>query len=168
MTLTTHAVIGAAVASLVPNHPVIGFIGGFASHFAIDSIPHWAEGEILLRSIDRPKDPASRTVRAGKDLVHDVAVVGTDSALGFLAATAILWGLFGAPLYIVLFGAFAGQLPDGLQFLYFIFKPRFMVPLQKFHERIQEEHTDIAYLGIEAGLILSVIALGILGVFMLK
>jgi hypothetical protein len=165
MTLTTHAIVGAAVASLVPNHPVIGFIGGFASHFAIDSIPHWAEGEILLRSVDRPNTPASRHVRVGKDLMHDFLVVGTDSALGFLAAIAILCGLFGVPLYIVLLGAFAGQLPDGLQFLYFIFKPRFMAPLQKFHERIQEEHTAIAYLGIEAGLILAVIALGILGVF---
>ncbi len=168
MTLTTHAIVGAAVASVIPSHPVIGFIGGFASHFAIDSIPHWAEGEILLRSVDRPKTPASRTVRASKDLAHDFVVVGLDSLLGFLAAAAILWGLFGAPLYIVLLGAFAGQLPDGLQFLYFIFKPRFMVPLQTFHERIQEEHTNIAYLGIEAGLILVVLALGILGAFMLK
>jgi hypothetical protein len=165
MTLTTHAVVGAAVASLVPNHPVIGFVGGFASHFVIDSIPHWAEGEILLRSVDRPVTPASRNVHVGKDLLHDFLVVGGDSLLGFALATAILFGLFHVPLYIVLLGAFAAQLPDGLQFVYFVFKPKFMTPLQKFHERIQEEHLNYTYLGIEAGLILAVVALGILGAF---
>ena len=169
MTLTTHAIVGAAVASVIPAHPVIGFIGGFASHFCLDSIPHWNEGVALLRSVERdPHAPASRKIRRGKDLVHDMLVVGADSVLGFAAASAILWGLFGAPLYIVLLGAFAGQLPDGLQFVYFIFKPRFMAPLQQFHARVQTESTDIAYLGIEAGLILAVIALGILGIFMLK
>lgn len=168
MTLTTHAVVGAAVASIIPAHPVIGFIGGFASHFAIDSIPHWAEGKFLIRSVDKKHGvEASRTVRPGLDLVHDLAVVGADSLLGFGVATAILFGLFHVPLYIVLLGAFAGQLPDGLQFVYFIFKPKFMLPLQKFHERIQEEHDEYAYLGIEGGLILSTIALGILGLFML-
>ncbi len=168
MTLTTHAVVGAAVASLVPNHPVIGFIGGFASHFAIDSIPHWAEGEMLLRSVDRPTEPATRKVHAGKDLLHDLAVVGLDSLIGFSLSILILFCLFHVPLYIVVLGALAGQMPDGLQFLYFIFKPKFMVPLQKFHERIQEEHTNYAYLLREAALIAAVVVLGMLGAFMLQ
>lgn len=167
MTLTTHAVVGAAVASLVPHHPAIGFIGGFASHFALDAIPHWAEGRLLLRSVDRPDTPASRLVRFGKDLLHDVLVVSLDSLLGFLVASIILWGFFSVPLYVVFIGAFAGQLPDGLQFVYFIFKPRFMLRLQEFHERIQTEYDNFSYLGIEAGLILAVVALGILGVFAL-
>lgn len=167
MTLTTHAVVGAAVASLVPAHPFVGFVGGFMSHFALDSIPHWAEGKFLLRSIDRPNEPASRSVRFGLGLVHDVLMVLADSLLGFLVAALILWGLFSVPLYIVFLGAFAGQMPDGLQFLYFIFKPHFMLSFQKFHERIQTEHEDFAYLGIEVGLLLAIVALGILGAFTL-
>lgn len=169
MTLTTHAIVGAAVASVIPSHPVIGFIGGFASHFAIDSIPHWNEGKALLHSIIKDKKhPLNAHIRQGWALFHDVTVVGIDSLIGFAGASFILFYLFHAPLYIVLLGAFAGQMPDGLQFLYFEFHPRFMVPLQEFHARIQTEYEDIAYLGIEAGLILSVIALGILGVFMLQ
>ena len=100
--------------------------------------------------------------------LHDFVLVGFDSLLGFAGAVAILFYLFHVPLYIVLLGAFAGQMPDGLQFIYFNFHPKWMDALQRFHSRIQTEHTDIAYLGIEAGLILAVLALGILGVFMLK
>jgi hypothetical protein len=168
MTLTTHAIVGAAVASIVPSQPVLGFVLGFASHFAIDSIPHWAEGD-YLRSIDRKEkgDSLSIDLHSGKDLLHDVLFVGTDSLLGFVSATLILFYLFHVPLVIVLLGAFAGQMPDGLQFLYFKFHPKFMVPLQQFHGRIQEEHSNIAYLSIEAGLILAVVALGFLGVFVL-
>ncbi len=167
MTLTTHAIVGAAAASLVPSQPVLGFVLGFASHFAIDSIPHWAEGK-LLRAVDKDtRNPLGAKVHSGKDLIHDVLFVGTDSLLGFVGAVCILFVLFHVPLYIVLLGAFAGQMPDGLQFLYFTFHPRFMDGLQSFHSRIQTESTDMAYLGIEAGLILAVIAAGILGVFML-
>ncbi|NBS68935.1 hypothetical protein EBT31_08455 [bacterium] len=39
MTLTTHAVIGAAIGSLVGN-PAIGFSIGLVSHLLVDMIPH--------------------------------------------------------------------------------------------------------------------------------
>lgn len=169
MTLTTHAIVGAAVASAIPAHPVIGFIGGFASHFAIDTIPHWNEGRALLRSVEKEKGSSiNARIHRGKDLVHDLLAVGADSLIGFALATFILFYLFHSPLYIVLLGAFAGQMPDGLQFVYFLLKPRFMVPLQEFHEKIQTESFNMAYLMIEAGLILAVIVLGVSGVFMLQ
>jgi hypothetical protein len=38
--LSTHAVVGGAIASLIPGHPVLAFVIGVASHFAIDAIPH--------------------------------------------------------------------------------------------------------------------------------
>lgn len=168
MTLTTHAIVGAAVASAIPAHPILGFIGGFASHFAIDTIPHWAEGK-LLHSVEKDSaHPLETRIRSNGELLHDIALVGFDSLLGFIGAVCILFYLFHVPLYVVLLGAFAGQMPDGLQFLYFEFHPRFMDRLQYFHSRIQTEHDSAAFLGIEAGLILAVVALGILGVFMLK
>jgi hypothetical protein len=40
MILSTHAVVGGAIASLMPGHPVLAFVIGAASHFAIDAIPH--------------------------------------------------------------------------------------------------------------------------------
>jgi hypothetical protein len=41
MILSTHAVVGGAIASLFPSHPVLVAVAAFASHFAIDAIPHW-------------------------------------------------------------------------------------------------------------------------------
>jgi len=38
---STHAIVGGAVASLFPSHPVLVAALGFASPFAIDAIPHW-------------------------------------------------------------------------------------------------------------------------------
>jgi hypothetical protein len=35
MILTTHAITGAAVASVFPNNPALGFVAGFASHFFV-------------------------------------------------------------------------------------------------------------------------------------
>ena len=52
MTLATHAVVGAAAASLIPTHPFLGFIAGFVSHFAIDAIPHW-EYSLASAKIDK-------------------------------------------------------------------------------------------------------------------
>jgi len=43
MTLTTHATLGAVIAGVVGN-PVLAFLFGFISHFAIDIIPHGDTG----------------------------------------------------------------------------------------------------------------------------
>ena len=168
MTLTTHAVVGAAFASLVPNEPLLGFALGFASHFAIDSIPHWNEGHAFMRSVVKDKQNVLGTrVQNGKDFLHDITVVLADSMLGFALATVILFYFFHVPIYIVLLGAFAGQMPDGLQFVYFKMHWRWMEPLQKFHSKIQKESTNPLYLLREAGLIAAVVLLGLFGVFVL-
>ena len=41
MTLTTHAIVGATVATLTPN-PILGFVLGFGSHYVLDALPHWS------------------------------------------------------------------------------------------------------------------------------
>jgi hypothetical protein len=165
MTLTTHAVVGAAAASLVPQYPLLGFALGFGSHFLIDSIPHWNEGEALLRVTKVTNDGVTiRNIKLSKDLFWDIAVVLSDSVIGFVLAVLLFSGLLSVPLYIVLLGAFAGQLPDGLQFVYYTLKPKFMTPLQTFHSRIQTEYSDVSYLWIELGLM----ALATISIFVLQ
>jgi hypothetical protein len=39
MILSTHAIVGAAIASFLPSHPTAAFVLGFASHFVLDAIP---------------------------------------------------------------------------------------------------------------------------------
>lgn len=41
MILSTHAVVGGAIGSLFPSHPILVALLGFTSHFVIDAIPHW-------------------------------------------------------------------------------------------------------------------------------
>jgi len=44
MILSTHAIVGAAIASFLPSHPTTAFVLGFASHFVLDAIPQVCRG----------------------------------------------------------------------------------------------------------------------------
>lgn len=48
MLITNHVVSGAIVGAVAPG-PVSAFAVGLASHFALDSVPHWGEERIFLR-----------------------------------------------------------------------------------------------------------------------
>jgi hypothetical protein len=60
MNLSTHAIVGGAIASLMPSHPMLVAVAGFASHIAIDTIPHW---DYRLRSIAVGKGADNRNLR---------------------------------------------------------------------------------------------------------
>ena len=84
MTLTTHAVVGAAAASLFPEHPYLAFAAGFASHFAIDALPHWEYGHYLRSMQWDPAQGMHTDMRLGKDFVRDLAIIAGDALLGFV------------------------------------------------------------------------------------
>lgn len=133
MTLTTHAVVGAAFVSIMPAHPMLGVVLAFASHFIIDAIPHW----------DYPIDSASINPHFGtkmkynKALVLDALRIGIDAILGVLISILV----FASPqtLAVVFLGACMGILPDPLQFVYTRFRHEPLMSLQRFHQWI---HTD--------------------------
>jgi hypothetical protein len=58
MILTTHAIVGAALASFMPSHPAAAFVVGFASHFALDAILVKLRND-LLGLIPRPRKAPS-------------------------------------------------------------------------------------------------------------
>ena len=155
MTLTTHAIVGTAAASLFPQMPVAAFAAGFVSHFIIDSIPHWDEGHALLRSPVKDKaNELNNDMPLGKDFLHDIVILGADALCGFMLSVLLfhVW-LFQLPLFFVLCGAAAGVLPDALQFLYFKTHWRVMTPLQKFHIGLQTHVKNPLMVGVELGLI---------------
>jgi hypothetical protein len=112
MILSTHAIVGAALASFLPAHPIGAFVIGFGSHFALDAIPHW-DYPIRSRSVDP---------RIGAPLVFDSALrrdaltIGSDAFFGIVIALL----LFGSrdSFWAVLLGAIGAILPDPLQFLH--------------------------------------------------
>ena len=127
MILSTHAVVGGALASLFPSHPVAAFAVGFASHFVIDAIPHW---DYPLRSISVARG-ARNQVRLTPALARDVALIGFDAIVGFALAI----GIFATPSTIVavLAGAVGAMLPDPLQFVHTLYPHEPLASLQRFH-----------------------------------
>jgi hypothetical protein len=112
MILGTHAIVGAALASFLPAHPLGAFLIGFSSHFVLDAIPHW-DYPIKSRSVD-PKIGAP--VVFDRALRRDALTIGSDAFFGIVIALLV----FGSreSFWAVLLGAIGAMLPDPLQFLH--------------------------------------------------
>jgi hypothetical protein len=133
MILSTHAVVGAAIATLLPHDPVLVFAAGVASHFVIDAIPHW---DYPLRgiSVDCSKTGAIQLNRA---LLRDVCLIAFDGCAGL--ALAVLLFAQSAPIWIIAIAAVAAMLPDPLQLVHRLYPHEPLKSLQWFHEWM---HTD--------------------------
>jgi hypothetical protein len=156
MTLTTHALVGAAAASLFPQHPYAAFAAGFVSHLAADALPHWQEGAVMLRSLQKLPD-GTHDMPWGRDFGIDLLYLGGMTAAGVLLSILIFTGVLQVPLAIVLIGAAAGLLPDFFHFVYFKTRTSVLTDFERFHSRIQTEKSDKRYLGVEAALVLCAI-----------
>lgn len=102
MLASSHAILGASLAKLVPN-PIIGYPLALGCHFLADLIPHWD----------------FRTRYASRSKLNTLFVSLTDAALGFWLG----WLIFKstAPLNYMLAMMFISQLPDWLEAPYHIF-----------------------------------------------
>jgi len=167
MTLTTHAVVGAAAASFFPEHPYLAFAAGFASHFAIDALPHWDYEEYLRSFSQKHSEPLSADMRMGNDFHRDLAIIASDALLGFVLTFVAAWVLKISP-EIALIGAGAGIYPDLLQFVYFKIRKTTLEPmlhdLQTFHVWLQKgkEHPEWGWrkgLSLQALLVGTIVAI---------
>jgi len=131
--LATHAVVGAAIASLIPDHPLGAFLAGVASHFAIDAIPHW---DYPLRSMFRGADRGAALPR-DRGLVIDFGLIALD---GFVGLALAVW-LFATPatMLTIMMGIFGGMLPDPLQFAHRLYPHEPLRSLQHFHSWIHSK-----------------------------
>jgi hypothetical protein len=142
MILCTHAIVGAALASFVPSHPVAAFAIGFVSHFALDAIPH-RDYPINSRSVN-PRIGAPMVF--DRALLRDAATIGFDGVFGIIAAVFLL----ASPdnLWAILLGAIGAMLPDPLQFVYTRLPYEPLRTLQRFH---RWAHSDKQIRGIILG-----------------
>ena len=127
MILSTHAVVGAAIASLFPAHPAFVAAAGFASHFAIDAIPHW---DYPLRSISI-KPGANRPRKLDRLLLRDLGFVAFDACAGLLLAFALF--ATSGTMAVIALGAVAAMLPDPLQVAYSLYPHEPLKSLHRFH-----------------------------------
>jgi hypothetical protein len=155
MILSTHAIVGGALASLFPSHPVVIIAAGFASHFAIDAIPHW---DYKLRSISVAPGVRNRLV-VDRTLLRDLALIGLDAMAGLALAV----GLFATPATIaaIVLGALAAMLPDPLQFVHTLYPREPLKSLQRFHRWIHTKRQLQGSIGVSsqilfAGLVIAI------------
>jgi hypothetical protein len=134
MILSTHAIFGAAVASLVPNHPVAGFALGFASHFALDAIPHRDYDLVSLQIDPTGKIQSLDIIRQKFKLIRDMVLVSFDALFGILLT--FMFFFDPAHPWIFLIGAISALIPDFLTFLYLILRHKPLALLFHFHASI--------------------------------
>jgi hypothetical protein len=134
MILSTHAIVGGAIASLLPSHPMLAMAAGFASHFAIDAIPHW---DYPLRSVATGKTADNRKLKMSATLFRDLALIGFDACAGL--ALALLLFATSTTVWVIALGAIAGMLPDPLQFVHSVYPHEPLKSLQRFHSWIHSK-----------------------------
>ena len=128
MILSTHALVGAAIANMLPAHPEAAFVLGFASHFVLDAIPH-ADYPIRSASLD-PKIGAP--LRFDRALLQDAITIGADGLAGLLFA--LLLFASAENQWAILLGAVGAMLPDAIQFLHARFPREPLSTLQRLHK----------------------------------
>ncbi|HYC83020.1 MAG TPA: hypothetical protein VEB60_00520 [Candidatus Paceibacterota bacterium] len=163
MTLATHAVIGATVASAFPVSPLFGFLAGFMSHFVLDSIPHWDYH--LASSRKDEKNPLNNDLVMGRAFVSDLLKIGCDFALGFaLVFAALKFGHLEDYWLSLYAGACGGVLPDFLQFAYMKLRREPLISLQRFHGWIHADLrlNDRPFVGILSQVLVIVMGMALL------
>ncbi len=167
MLLATHAVIGAAAASLFPNNPILAFSAAFVSHFVVDAIPHW-HYPVTSFEIDE-KDSMKNDMPIKKGFFFDLIKIGADGLLGLLLSYFIFTSLK-TPFWIIILGVFGAILPDPLQFVYWKWRHEPLKTLQRFHlwihskKNIDDKHligvlSQISVIGIVVVLFKSLMGL---------
>ncbi|MBI3559203.1 hypothetical protein HY085_02300 [Candidatus Gottesmanbacteria bacterium] len=124
MTASGHAVVGAAIATLIPN-PVVSLPVALVSHFVCDKIPHW---DVMT---DKNKTKTQILFQSALDVLLGFALVGL----------IFIYFLQVSNPAIILLGAFTAQLPDWLELPYFVFGKHYPVFYQNY--RIQSWIHDV-------------------------
>lgn len=90
MTATGHAMMGLALAALIPN-PLIGIPIAFVSHVACDAFPHWDTGTNM-----KSNNPKTKKTR-GRFVVESFFDLGLSFALPFVLLLTIFQDV--SPIY---------------------------------------------------------------------
>lgn len=130
MVLSVHTLVGGALSATLPLSPIASLAVGFVSHFVLDAIPH---SDYPLQSISKDREDRGQDamVKDGR-LAHDLFINGIDGILGFLILVGLTFN--SSSLFSIIAGGIGACLPDGLQFLHFLFpKNKPLKAFKNFH-----------------------------------
>jgi len=143
MTLTGHAVVGAAIIKILPSHPILAVVLAFFSHFVLDAIPHWDYPINSKR--DDPKDLMNSTMHLDRLFLKDLVKICIDGTVGVIVSLLLFAPSYSLSfsnlisLWPIVLGAGAGMIADFLQFLYLQIRVEPLIVIQRLHVCIHTE-----------------------------
>ncbi len=128
MILATHAIVGATIANVIPNHPILGFSAALVSHYLLDMIPH---DEYDISGLIDGKNKGLLKL-SKKGIIH-LSIIGADFLIG-IAFSFFFFAKNDVRLYATILGILGGVLPDFLQLMYLKFKNQPWKSFQNLHD----------------------------------
>ncbi len=131
---TPHALVGAAIATKIPD-PFVAIPLAFASHFLLDMVPHW-NPHLNTEIKNYGSITSNSTVLVALDVLIAL-ILGTFIAINFSANL--------THLITILLGAFAAVLPDVVEGPYFFlnWKSKAIKKWLMFQKSIQADTTPL-------------------------
>jgi len=133
MTLATHTIIGLGLSSLLPApvRPISAFAISLASHYLLDTIPHW---EYNLPFIKRSEKGSKAEVKLfGWPLFLGSLTIISEFAVGLMVALALFYTPARFSGWAVMASVVGSVAPDFLQFMYYRYRSLFWFYAQRWH-----------------------------------
>lgn len=131
MILTTHSIVGAAIANAFPYEPHVGLTFAFFSHYLMDVIPHTNYGhEHFLNENNRVAEIDFKNLKALEQVIFTLLDIACAIIFVFL-----LFIRDRRTFFLSVFGAFLGVLPDIMNFLKFRIGGKFFNQAKKIHDK---------------------------------
>lgn len=131
MILTTHALIGAAIANAFPSELHIGLPFAFLSHYLMDIIPHTNYGhEHFLNEKNTMAEIDLKNLKAVEQVIFIVLDIVSAILLVFL-----FFVRDEKTFLLSVSGAFLGVLPDVMNFLRYRIGGRFFILAREIHDK---------------------------------
>ena len=137
MLTITHAMAGAAIASVIPN-PAISLPLAFGSHFVMDRAPHWPD--------DDTKKKLAKRIYIIVLIDVFVAIIGTLFLARTTSNNLIVWGALSGSIMDIDAMFYHGKFVD-------IFKTPLPKPLSRLHGGVQNETGSIWGIVIQLAII---------------
>ena len=118
MILTPHAIIGASVANLFPNEPIVGVVLAYTSHYILDMLPH---KDYSISNFYNKETEKLSSIFKSRGAANNFLLIMLDVMVAIVLCS-IIFIKDEKSAFITLLGVVGGLLPDFLQLLYFKYK----------------------------------------------
>jgi hypothetical protein len=156
MILTPHAIVGAAIANIIPSEPALGFSLAFLSHYVLDTIPH---KDYNINSFMNKN--TKKVIPIFKNIWSTLSFFAI--IFDFIFAIFICTIFFirdGKSAIITMVGIIGAVLPDLFQYYYYKYKKQPFIFFQKINDRFSYDSDKASlFWGILSQIILPVIFL---------